>query len=157
MSEVDYLQARSKALQQYDAAFHLLNVTFPLVNDPKLLIGVVHNIFSSMEASMGAIMAYERKLHLIPPYYDNFESKFNLFRHKTVPRNNISSQLVESLGKLKELLDLHKKSPMEFQRGQKFVICTKEFQMQSLTFQEIRNYLYQSKEFIHLMEQIIPH
>ena len=38
------LEHFEKAKFKYDVAFHLLKVTFPLVNDPRLLIGVIGNL-----------------------------------------------------------------------------------------------------------------
>ena len=38
----------SKAHEQYVIAKHLLHTTLPLVKDPKLLIGITHNMYDSM-------------------------------------------------------------------------------------------------------------
>ena len=96
-SDHQFLVAKDKARQQYDAAFHLLNVTFPLVKDPKLLIGIVHNVFMSMEYSMDAILNYETQLRLVPQHSNVFQSKFNIFRLKSVRRNNIPGKIVNQM------------------------------------------------------------
>lgn len=151
----NYHSAREKARQQYDAAFHLLNVTFPLAKDPQLLMGVVNNLLSSLEHSLTAILAYERQLRLVPPYFDNFQSKFNLFRLKSVQRNKISPDYVNLILDLKEILELHKRSPLEFQRGNRFVICTKDFQLKAISIKDLQEYLTKTKEFLALSEKII--
>lgn len=150
----DYPLAKEKARQQYDAAFHLLNVTYPLVQDQKMLIGIVHNLFSSLESSMDAILAYERQLRLIPAYPENFQSKFNLFRLKSVRRNQIPPQFVNLLKELNEMIRLHKESPMEFQRGSKFVICNGSYRMKSITVADLKSHLNLTKEFLELTEKI---
>ena len=151
----DHLLSRNKAIQQYDAAFHILHVTFPLVRDPKLLMGIIHNMLSSFEHSIDAILSYERQLRLVSHYPDNFESKFNIFRYRCVKRNKIPPKLVHLISQLKYTVEMHKKSPMEFQRGNRFVICNKDYQLQIISIKDIKDYLNQTKEFLDIMENII--
>jgi len=155
MFHKEVLGSKEKAIQQYDAAFHLLNVTFPLVRDPKLLIGVINNIFSSLEYSMDTILEHERQLKLVPPYPENFQSKLNIFRYRSMKRNNVPNPIVNLMMELRELLDLHKRSPMEFQRGNRFVICSKDYRLKVISIKEIREYLNQNKEFLDIMERTI--
>jgi hypothetical protein len=150
----DLIIAKEKARQQYDSAFHLLNVTFPLVKDPKLLMGIIYNIFSSMEYSMDAILNYEKQLRLVPQHSNVFQSKFNIFRLKSVRRNNIPGRIITQMMEVKELIELHKQSPTEFQRGNRFVICTKDYRMKVISLKDIRNQLDIVKEFLDLSEKI---
>lgn len=151
----NYFVLKEKALQQYEAAFHLLHVTFPLVKDPKLLMGVVHNIFSSLEYSMGAILDYERQLHLVPHYFDNFQSKINLFRLRSVRRNNIPMETVNLMLELRDILELHKISPMEFQRGNRLVICNKDYLLKTLSIKELHAHLAKAREFLGQTDNIL--
>ncbi len=151
----DYLAAKAKAKQQYDAAFHLLKVTFPLVKDPKLLLGVVHNLFASMEATMDAILAYERQLRYIPSYQEDFQSRFNLFRLRCLKRNNIPTEYPMLMQELQEILALHKKSPMEFQRGNSLVICDRNYLLKTISLRELQQYVEQAKGFLDTTERII--
>ena len=151
----DYLAAQEKARQQYEAAFHLLKVTFPVVKDPKLLMGVLHNLFSSLEAGMDAILAYERELQLLS-YGPSFQNRYNAFCYRSVPRNKIPLEIANLLGELKELLDLHQHSPMEFQRGNKLVICSNNYHiMKTISIKELDEYLQQAKRFLELAPEII--
>lgn len=151
----DYLELRNKAIQQYDAAFHLLNVTFPLIKDPKLMTGIINNIFSSLEYTMEAILAYERQLQLVPHYLDNFQSKFNLFRYKSVKRNKIPLNLILLIMDMKELVELHQKCPMKFQRGNRYVLASHDYELKVLSISEIREYIAQNKEFLRIMDTIL--
>ncbi len=151
-----YLSAKEKAYQQYNTAFHLLNVTFPLVKDQKLLLGVLHNLFNSAEAAMTAILQYERDLRLVSGFNDaDFQSKFNTFRDRSVRRNKIPGPMVLLIQELKEIVELHQKSPMVFQRGASVVICDKQYTLKSLTVRDITQYLNQTKGFLEVMEGIM--
>ncbi len=150
-----YQEALQKAKFQYDAAFHLLNVTYPLLKDPKLLIAILSNVHSSMEHSLDAILSFERQLLLVPHYLDNFQSKFNVFRYKSVPRNKIDPQLVEAISTVQTLLNLHQRSLIEFRKEDRLMICDKEFEVKQVAIPEIRQYLEASKNLIGAANKII--
>ena len=154
-TSTDFLRAKDNATQKYEGARHLLNVTFPTVKDPKLLLGVIDNLVGSLEHSIEAILIYERLLRFVPVYSNDPKSQFNLFRSKSMRRNNISPEYVNLYLDLKEILELHKKSPMAFQRGNKFVICNKDYMLKTLSINDIRKYLEQTKEFLAITEKVI--
>ena len=151
----DYLVHRDKSLQQYEIAFHLLQVTFPLVKDPKLLIGIINNLFASLEHSLDTILNYEKQLMLVSTCSGDFTSKFNLFRSKSVLRNKIPADYVNLIIDLREILEMHKKSPMEFQRGNRLVICTKDYRLKMISLKDIKSYLDRTKSFLNLVDFII--
>jgi len=144
-----YLQSLETAKFKYDSAFHLLNVTYPMVEDPKLFLGVINNLRLSLEAGMDAILQYERQLHLVPHYVEtDFQSKFNLFRSKSVKRNNIPQKFVDLMMHLQQLEEQYKQSSVSFQRGNRYLIATKNYEIQSLSLKELRNHLNATKEFL---------
>ena len=151
----EIVTARNKAKQQYEAAFHLLHATYPVVKDPKLLIGVVHNLVQAFEYSIDAMLAYERHLRLIPPYSTDSKLKLNIFRAKTMRRNKIPASYATLLLDLKELVELQKKCPVEFQRGNKYVLCNKSYQLKSISLNDIKSYLDETKEFLQLSDKIM--
>ena len=150
-----YEDSLKKARLQYDAAHHLLHVTYPLVKDPKLLMGIVNNIFFSMEAGMDAILKYGRELRLVPKTADNFTSKFNIFRHKSVRLHKIPASQVQTISIAKNMIEAHKRSPVEFQRGDRFVICNESYNMQTVSAKDLRGFLDETKAFLELIEGVI--
>ena len=150
-----YLEALQKAQFQYDAAFHLLTVTFPLVKDPKLLIGILSNILTSVENSLDAILSYERQLQLVPHYLDNFQSKFNVFRYKSVKRNKIDPTLIQSIETVQNLLQLHKQSQIEFRKDDRLMICDNDFHIRQVTVLDIRSHLDASKSLLDIAGKIV--
>jgi len=150
------LASKEKAYQQYTIAVHLLEVTFPMTKDNKLFLGIAHNLFNSVESTMTAILQYERDLQLVSGFNDaDFQSKFNTFRSKSVRRNQISGSTISLIQELKEIVDLHQKSPMVFQRGASMVICDKQYELKTLTARDITQYIHQAKEFLDTMERIM--
>ena len=144
-----------KALEQYNIAHHLFNVTYPLIKDPKLLIGINHNIFLAMDKTIDSILLSEKQLDIIPPYSKTFYGKLNLFQLKSVKKNKIPQKMIQLIMDLHKLLEEHKKSPIEFQRGKQFVICNNNYQLNVLSPKMIQKNLETAKDFIKLSEKII--
>jgi len=118
-------------------------------------MGIINNIYSSLKYGVEAILCYERQLRLISDYTDDFQSKFNLFRYKSVKRNKIPSEIINLFIDLKELINLHKISPIEFQRGNRYVIATKDYQLKVLSIKEIKMYLELNKQFLNIIDNIL--
>ena len=59
---------RELAKQKIKVADHIISVTYPLVKDPKLLLGVLENIHSALMHCISAILEYDRLFKRIPPF-----------------------------------------------------------------------------------------
>ncbi len=150
-----YFQHLETAQQQCDSAWHLLKVTYPSMKEHKLLLGIVGNLSDALQSTVEALLDYELQLNLIPKYNFDWESKFNTFKLKSAVRNRIPDNYILLIKKLKDLLLLHQKSPMEFKRGNKMVICDKEYVCETLSPSNVENYLKETKEFITLIKNLI--
>ncbi len=151
-----YLLSLETAKFKYDAAFHLLNVTYTVVEDPKLFLGVINNLNAALESSMDALLQYERQLHLVPHYVEtDFQSKLNVFRSKTVRRNNIPQKFIDLMLRLRELEEQYKQSSVSFQRGNRYLIATRNYEIKSLSLKELREYLNATKEFLALVPTLL--
>ena len=149
------LEYKRKAARQYEAAEHLLNYTYPLVKDPKLLMGILHNLTQAYEHAIDAVLAYERELLLVPTYPNNSQVKLELFREKTVRRNKIPPSYLTLLLDMYEIIELQKASPVEFQRGNRYVLCSQNYLLKTISIKEMSQYLAQTKQFLALIDRII--
>lgn len=144
-----------KAVKHYDAAEYFLNVTYPSLKDPILFIGIITNIFSSMEAAMDSVLIHGQNQGMVPKGATTFLEKLRLFRSRSAPQHSIPHEYLHRMADLKNVLDFHKKSPIEFRRKGTFVICAQEYEVQSLTVTDIRSHLTKAQEFLKLVEGII--
>ena len=119
--------AREKSREKIKIADHILSSTFPLVKDPRLLIGVMDNIFLALTNAMSSVLYYEKLFKRIPDFKDDFNSKFNMFKERIVRKYNLNIEYVYLIQDIKNLIIEHKKSPMEFSRGENFVICINKY------------------------------
>ncbi len=145
---------REESHKNFQVADHILNVTYPLIKDTKLLLGVTDNLFLALNNAISSILHHERIFKLVPLFEDTFESKFNIFRYKCVPRYKIDQEYMNLIQDLQEIIHLHKKSPIEFKRKDRFIICNKNYQMRGITTNQLKTYLQKTKEFLKITQDI---
>jgi len=147
--------AREKAKKNIQIADHMLSVTYPLIKDTKLLLAIIENIFLAMTNAMTSVLYHERMYKRIPPFQNSFESKFNIFKERLVHKYEIDKSLVADIREIKNIILEHKKSPIEFKRKDRFVICSSTYKLRTLGIADIKNYLARAKIFIQAMDNIL--
>ena len=150
-----YQQAQAVAIRNLTVADHILYVTYPVIQDPKLLVGVLNNLFLALMNAMTAVLWHDRLFKLIPPFYDTFESRFNMFRVKSMPQHNIEKRYSDLIQEMKEMTFLHKKSSVEFRRKDSFIICQDDYSTISISASQLKEYVKTTKEFVKIMNVIV--
>lgn len=145
---------REEAWKNYRLADHMLTVTYPLLHDTKLLLGVAHHLYLAFSQALSAILYHERLFKTVPSFSERWEEQFHLL-HQKKEHYGIRQEYFELIWELKEIIYLHKSSPVEFRHKDRFVICTKNYKVQAITQNQLKDYLRKSKEFMEQMEQII--
>jgi hypothetical protein len=146
---------KEKANRCIYIADHMLYVTYPLVKDNKLLLAIMDNIFLSLTNSIAAVLYYDRLYKRIPPFQDTFESKFRMFRDRCIEKYKIDKSYILFIQDIKDIIVSHRKSPIEFARKDKFVICNDNYRMKTISIEEIKKYVAKAKVFIQEMNIII--
>ena len=154
---MDYITSSQRAVQRYEMAFHVLKVSYPMLKDHKLLMGILLNLLQSTEYAVDAILEYEKQLKLVSAYPENFNGKIDFFRSKSTKRNNIPPTIVTTMMKMKELVDLQKESPIEFSRGNRYVLSKRDYQLHSISIVELEDFANQTKQLLSSMQEIISH
>jgi hypothetical protein len=147
-----YKELLTKAIRSIKRADHLTYMTLPLVKDNKLILSILSNIELSLTQGMDALLEYERDYKRIPPLPQNFHSRYELFRDKLINKYDITTMEVELIVTLKNTIEAHKNSPIEFSRPDKFVICSENYGMKSISVVEIKKYISISKGFLRKIE-----
>ncbi len=151
-----FQEARQKALANLKAADHILNVTYPLLKDTRLLLGVLDSIFLSVTNSMSAILRYELFFKEIPPFHDNFESKLTVFQ-QCAQKYSINTEYIKLMREIKDIIVLHRKSKIEFRKQDRFIICSDDYAVTTVTANQLKDYIKKAKELFMLMDNIVEH
>ena len=150
-----FQELRDAARKKLQLADHILTMTYPIVKDPHLLLSSVENLFLAFSYGMGSVLYYESTFKRIPPFSDNFASKFELFRDKCAKRYNIPEEQLKIIKDLGEIIVAHKKSQVEFSRKENFVICMDDYRMRAISLNEVKSYIEKAKLFIKDVTTIV--
>ena len=144
----DLIVSYDSMKKHFNTADHLVFVTYPLVKDVKLLLQVVDSLNKSILYLIDAFLIYERMYKRIGPYGDNFEQKIEIFRDYCVPRYGFSKEFLVLFKEINTLVEAHKKSPVEFKKEDKYIICGEDYQMRIITLEQVKGYVLNAKPFI---------
>jgi hypothetical protein len=137
-----------KANKNLKIADHMFYVTYPLLKDYKLMPLILENIFLALTNALSALLNYELVFKRVPEFSDNFESKFNVFKEHCLERHSFDKDILNILVQVKELVLKHRKSPVEFYKNEKFVICSDDYKITTLSVEDIKKYIAKTKVFI---------
>ena len=148
-----YLGHRRKASRYLHVADHMIYMTYNVVGDPKLLLSVMDIIFLSLTNAVTSVLEYAYKYKIIPQVPQGFEAKFMLFKDLGA-KYGVDEMFLFMLRDVKDTIYEHKTSPVEFRRKDKYVICSDSYEMKTISLDQIKEYIRQTRDFIKLTEKI---
>ncbi len=150
----EFQESSAKAERNVAVAEHLLTVSYPTIQDPKILLTVCENLFLGFSNALSAAVYYERRFKRIPPFVDTFPGKFETFTKRIVPRYNLKKEYIATIEELRDLVLKHEQSPVEFRRKQAMVVCDSNYSYDTLTAERLQRYLNEAKTFSHRIAEI---
>lgn len=144
-------ECKEKAIKHMNLADHVLTMTYPLVQDPKLLKLVLKNIYLAMENTLAMLLNFERYYKRIPPFTENYDAMLHIAK-PVFEKYKISTNYLSFLSEIKEILNKQKESDVEFVRKDKFVFADKDYDLNAVSLNEIKEHIAKAKLF---MQQII--
>lgn len=144
-----------KAKEEIKAADHMANVTYRLVNDQKILISVVMKIMDALTFSMASVLHYERLKRRIPPFENSFSAIFDVFKARCRRRYSLSEEYIVLIQEIRNIAEMHKKSPVVFSKDNSLVICSDEYETIAVSHEKIKNYINKAKLFLYEAENMV--
>ena len=141
-----YQASLLQAKRHLQTADHLAYITFPIIKEKRLLLKVLEEANYALLNTINAILQYEylRKQTRI---FSSTQENLNLFK-KLAPNYNISNLELNKLLEIIEISEKHKKSSFEFTKDDKIVITSEGMHTDSITYERIKLYLMEIKEFM---------
>lgn len=130
-------ELEQKVRKSIQLADHLLIATYPLVKDPKLLLGVLTNIEEAYTIII--LIALSKKAQPLKTKQARLE-QFNYHFKK-----EITTEELQSIKEIHALVEEHKKSSVEFARKQQLVMCNNHYEFKALTFETLKKHLQYAK------------
>ncbi len=147
----DWQALLAKAQEKEYIVNQVLTITYPLARDAKLLLTAVENIFLSMHYALQAFLTHEHdhaRLRAIP---DTYEARVQKAK-SLMPEHR---DALQSMTELRGIIMKHQQSPIEFNRQDRYVICSDKYQLTVITLDMIKKAHEKSKVFIHEVATIL--
>jgi len=137
----------NKAIKNLQIADHMTYVTYPLVNDRRLLLKIFDEIYKAMIGCINAILNYEYLYKRIRLYKENNEN-MRTFTDKCAKNYGLTNKQIKKIKEIIELNKQHKQSAMEFVKKDKIIILSDSLGTQTINLQKIKEYLLLAKELL---------
>lgn len=148
-------QLISEANRLFNTADHLAYITYPLVKETKLMVTITENLYLSLMAAVDALLQHEKAYKRISLTPNDFESKLDTFRRECMPRYKLDRSYLLLIKDIHDIIEHKKKSPIEFIRNDKYIMCSDSYKMKVLTIEGLKQYIAQSKEFIFRINKVL--
>jgi hypothetical protein len=149
-----FQELRIAAKTNIEKADHMISVTYPLVKDTKLLLPIMENVFLGLNSAMNSVLYYDLLFKRIPQFPEDIDAKIHIFRGRCVRRYKIDESYATLIQEVKSLVKQHKTSPIEFTREGKFVMCDHKYNIQTITPEQIKQYINKAKLFIEEVNKV---
>lgn len=143
-----FLELQAKALEHWKSADRGLTFTYKLVKDNRVLLSIVNSTFLACTNAMGSLLHYELLYKRIPIFGDNFEAKFQVMKNRVAERYNLDPGYLRLMRDLREIIFAHNQSPIEFSRGERFVICSDNYELKEISAESLTVAIRKTKLFI---------
>jgi len=147
-----FVAAKELARRKVGVADHILTQTYPLVQDPKLLVAVLQNLHDAVDEGIKALLFYELSLKRIPPFTDSFDGRMAAFQRYIAPKYSVPPKFPRFVSELRETVKEHRQSPVEFVRNKQLVICNESYRIRTLNAEQLKKHLQRAKAFIAFVE-----
>jgi len=144
----EYELLMKKALTDFKTADHMIYVTYPLVNDPRIIVNIIDKLFNALINTITAILSYEYLYKRISRVPESLNEKLDLFKRIIDRRYNFDKGILGLIDDLIKLREFRNKSPMEFVRRENLIICSSGYNTRSINHRKIKEYVNQSKSFM---------
>lgn len=149
-----YQAHREQAKKRLHTADHILTQTYPLVKDPKLLLAVLQNLYTSLDEALSCILEHEKYYKRLPAYHSSFPQKLQVFKTRLAERLGIKNDAIQVIERVYAKISQHKDSPVEFSRKDMFVICDKKYNMETLSVSDLKSSIQTSKSFMKKIDEL---
>ncbi len=149
-----FIENLEKAARNLQTADHMLYMTYPIVKEKRLLLKILNELSTILLSIVNAILQYEYLYKRIELYRDA-KANFQIFKEQCAPRYKISKEQISKILEIFNLAEKHKKSPFEFVRDEKIVIMSNAFNIDTVTTEKMKEYIFVSKDLLRKAETII--
>ena len=149
-----FLENLIDARKMIQTADHMVYVTYPLINDKKILLKILQELKTAMAKCISSLLQFDYLYKRIKLHTDT-KANLQTFKEKCAPRAKITLEEVKSAYELFEIVEKQKRSSMDFIRKEKLVILSENLEPQVVTLEKIKEFLVTTKEISKKVHETI--
>ncbi|MEK6741842.1 MAG: hypothetical protein AABX91_02860 [Nanoarchaeota archaeon] len=149
-----FIENLAMAEKTIKAADHMIYVTFPLINDKRLLFKILKEMKNAVALCINSILQYEYLYKRIKLYKDS-RLNFKIFIERCVPRYGITKEEMNLVLDLFDFVEKHKESPFEFVKDEKIVILSNGLRPKVMTVEKAKEFMMAAKSILRKTREII--
>lgn len=132
-----------QGLEHLKIASHTLDTTYPLLHDPKMLLGVLENMHKAHEQLLMSVL---EPLHKERIKGQSFIMQLKRFEDIVIPQHIIEKKELDVFTTVKQLVDKHEQTPLEFTRNDQLVMCTPDYELHTVNAPLLKEQLKATQE-----------
>ncbi len=141
----------NESIRHLQIADHMAYVTYPLVNDKRLLLKIFEETHKSIVNSVDSMIFWKFPVKSINDINENFILGFL----EEFGRNyGLTNEKINRIFEIIEMNKRHKQSAIEFVRKDNVVIMNDSLKIHTLNINKVKEYLLLAKELIIINEKI---
>lgn len=155
-----YLETVRGANRYFDVADHMIYVTYPLVNDTKIILTIIENLYNALVQGIDALICHNYLYKKVSYYPKDIEGKIEMFK-TLAAKYGFDRNVVILLKDLKSLVEHRNNSPMEFSRSGSHVLADRNFGLKMVGFgkakksgQEVRGFIEKLNKYFEYDRRI---
>ena len=149
-----FYEYAEKAIKSYQNADHITNMTYPVLQDPKVLVLAITHLNESFENAILALLYYDYYFKRIFSLPEKFNEKLDIFKRYTCAKYNISREIVQTIEDVRVIYREHKASEMEFRRKNSFIIASRDYRLRAINIEKLKNFLISSKPLLSKVQEV---
>ena len=143
------------ATKAFQTADHLVDVTFPLLNDQKLFATIAEKLKEALDKGMRAVLEYDylyKRIQFVP---SDFQTRLTLFRQYAPKKYGFEEKALITMQDVEEIVTRRRESPTEFIRRDRLVIASSDYRLKTINLDKIKEMVQNTKTFIRKVNEII--
>ena len=138
----------ANALKYYKTADHLAYITYPVVDEKKLLIVIIQNLHKAIHNAVEGLLHYHAHYKEISYVPRDFESQLSLLKGTLLRRYKFDPSLIDIFKEINDVILHHQSSSIEFIRKDAFIMASENFHLKKITIEKVKSYITSVKPFI---------
>jgi hypothetical protein len=126
---------------------HLVYLTFPLLQDKRILLKAVLRIKESVNFCINSILKYEYLKSNIKLYKDP-KKNFKIFKDFCAEKYQITNQEIKEIIELFELSSYQEKSVVDFMKNQRVILLSESMEKKEISLEKAKSFLHLAKNIL---------